>query len=110
MSVEALLPRSGRSVEEAINGLLASLMENGVVDAVLVPMELPSGQNVTQALIRDRSKLQSAVPVSPVMPVNSATVVSNLTVDQGKGKARGGAPLLRGTRSGGAGQAEAGEP
>ncbi len=86
MSVEALLPRSGRSVEEAINGLLASLMENGVVDAVLVPMELPSGQNVTQALIRDRSKLQSAVPVSPVMPVNSATVVSNLTVDQGKGK------------------------
>ncbi|MGI5835717.1 MAG: Coenzyme F420 hydrogenase/dehydrogenase, beta subunit C-terminal domain [Chloroflexota bacterium] len=86
MSVEALLPRSGRSIEETINSLLMALMENGVVDAVLVPMEVPSGQNVTQALIRDKEKLAKAVPVSPVMPVNSATVVSNLTVEEVPGR------------------------
>ena len=86
MSVEALLPRSGRSVLETMNGFLAALMENGVVDALLVPTEVPSGKNVTQALVRDKAKLAAAVPVSPVMPVNSATLVSNLTVDQGTGK------------------------
>ena len=86
MSVEALLPRAGRGIEETINSLLAALMETGVVDAILVPMEVPSGQNVTQALIKDKSKLVKAVPVSPVMPVNSATVVSNLTVEDVPGR------------------------
>lgn len=86
MKREALLPGSGRGLLETINGFLAALLENGVVDTLLVPMEDPTGRNVTQVLVRDGARLAAAVPVSPVMPVNSATVVSNLTVDQGKGR------------------------
>ncbi len=84
MTTEALLPRSGRSVLGTVDGFLAALLETGVVDALVVPVEEPSRRNVTQALVRDRSRLDAAVPVSPVMPVNSATLVSNLTVDRGK--------------------------
>jgi formate dehydrogenase subunit beta len=86
MSVKATLPRSGTGLVDTINRFLASLLENGVVDALLVPVELPSGRNVIQSLVRDPAKLERAVPVSPVMPVNSATVVSNLTIDQGTGR------------------------
>ncbi|MHB8990754.1 MAG: hypothetical protein ACYC66_03805 [Chloroflexota bacterium] len=85
MSVEAVLPRSGHGLLDTINGLLASLLETGVVDSLLVPMEVPSGRNVTQALVKDPARLEAAMPIAPVMPVNSATVVSNLTVDQGTG-------------------------
>ena len=86
MSVEALLPRSREGLLATINRFLASLLENGVVDALLVPVELPSGRNVAQSLVRAPDRLERAVPVSPVMPVNSATVVSNLTIDQGTGR------------------------
>src|SRR5512133_2743128 len=86
MSIEALLPRSGRTVLESINGLLASLFDAGVVDAILVPMEMPGSRGVAQALVKDRAELSAAIPVAPVMPVNSATLVSNLTADQGGGK------------------------
>lgn len=86
MSIEALLPRSGRGLLETINGFLSSLLESGAVDALLVPVEMTSGRGIAPALVRDPSKLARAVPVSPVMPVNSATLVSNLTVDRGTGR------------------------
>ncbi len=86
MSVEALLPRSGRGLLETINALMAALLESGAVDALLVPMEMPSGRSIAPALVRDPGRLGRAVPVSPVMPVNSATLVSNLTVDRGTGR------------------------
>ena len=86
MMTEAILPRKGRGLLDTINGLLASLLETGTVDALLVPMEVPSGRNVTQALVREGARVDAAVPVSPVMPVNSATIVSNLTTDEGAGR------------------------
>lgn len=81
-----MLPRSKDGLMDTIVGFLASLLEAGVVDALLVPVEVPSGRGVAQTLIRDRSRLEGAVPISPVMPVNSATIVSNLTAEQREGK------------------------
>ena len=81
--MEGLLPRSNHGILDTINGLLGRLLEDGLVDALLVPMEVPRGGNVAQALVRDPARLAAAVPVSPVMPVNSATIVSNLTLDRG---------------------------
>jgi formate dehydrogenase subunit beta len=66
-------------VVTALREFLPRLLEAGVVDAVLVPVELPSGDSVVQTLIKDPDKLSKANPLAPVMMVNSANLVSNLT-------------------------------
>jgi formate dehydrogenase subunit beta len=66
--------------EEAIIGFLKSLLEKGIVEAMLIPKTLPSQDGFVQTLIRDPEKLNGACVLSPTMPVQSARVVSNLSV------------------------------
>jgi len=66
--------------EEAIIGFLKSLLEKGMVEALLIPKILPSGDGFAQTLIRDPEKVNGVGVLSPTMPVQSARVVSNLTV------------------------------
>lgn len=75
----ALKVNEGRT-EESILGLLKSLIEKGVVDQILIPRRLPSGEGVAQTLIRDLKLMDGVNPLSPTMPVQSARVVSNLSV------------------------------
>lgn len=79
MSVQAILEVKDGDVLAALRGFVRQLLEMGIVDALLVPLELPSGDAIVQTLVKDASKLQSANPLAPVMMVNSANVVSNLT-------------------------------
>jgi len=79
MSVKAVLEVKEGDVLGALRGFLGRLLENKIVDALLVPVELPSGDAVFQTLIKDPEKLAAANPLAPVMMVNSATLVSNLT-------------------------------
>ena len=66
--------------EEALVGFLKSLLEKGVVEAMVIPKTLPSQDGFVQTLIRDPEKLNGACVLSPTMPVQSARVVSNLSV------------------------------
>jgi formate dehydrogenase subunit beta len=66
--------------EEAINSFLKSLLEKGVVEAMVIPKALPSQDGFVQTLIRDPEKLNGVCVLSPTMPVQSARVISNLTV------------------------------
>jgi formate dehydrogenase subunit beta len=66
--------------EEAIIGFLKALIEKGVVEDMIVPKALPSGEGFVQTLIRDTHMLGGVCALSPTMPVQSARVVSNLTV------------------------------
>ena len=66
--------------EEAVMGFLKSLLEKGVVEAMVIPKMLPSQDGFVQTLIRDPEKLNGACVLSPTMPVQSARVVSNLSV------------------------------
>ena len=66
--------------EEAIIGFLKSLIEKGVVEDIIVPKALPSGEGVVQTLIRDAHMLGGGCALSPTMPVQSARVVSNLSI------------------------------
>jgi len=75
----AIKVKEGKT-EEAIMGFLKILMEKGVVEDVIVPRALPSGEGFVQTLIRDSGMLDGACALSPTMPVQSARVVSNLTV------------------------------
>jgi formate dehydrogenase (coenzyme F420) beta subunit len=66
--------------EEAIIGFLKSLIEKGLVEDIIIPKALPSGEGVVQTLIRDAHMLGGGCALSPTMPVQSARVVSNLSI------------------------------
>jgi len=75
-----------------LRSFLQRLLEKGIVDALLVPLEAPSGDTVVPALVKEPARLEKANPLAPVMPVNAARLVSSLTI--GKPREKIGA-LLR---------------
>lgn len=64
---------------ETLRQFLRELLEKGLIDALLVPVELPSGDNVVQTLVTNADRLKVANPLAPVLPVNSARIVSAMT-------------------------------
>jgi formate dehydrogenase subunit beta len=64
---------------ETMTNFLRGLLEKGIVDALLVPQRTPTGDNVVQTLFTDPAKLDGIDPIAPVLPVNSAKLVSDLT-------------------------------
>jgi formate dehydrogenase subunit beta len=66
--------------DEAIIGFLKSLLKEEVVEAILIPKPLPSQDGFAQTLIRDPEKLNGVCVLSPTMAVQSARVISNLSV------------------------------
>ena len=75
----------GGSRQGAIRGLLGSLLDKGLVDAWLVPMALPGGA-VAPSLVTERAALERAEPLAPVLPINAARAVSQLTMTAHKEK------------------------
>jgi len=67
------------SITGAMRQLLRQLLEKKLVDAVLVPLELPSGENVVQSLVTQPEALGAANPLAPVLPVNTANIISKMT-------------------------------
>jgi formate dehydrogenase subunit beta len=67
------------STLKTIQGLLVQLLEEGVVDALLVPMTLPAGQ-VAPMLVTDPAALVGADPLAPVLPINAARAAAQLTM------------------------------
>lgn len=66
-------------LQKNITEILKNMLSKNCVDAVLVPKKLPFGNQVVQSLISDEKQLEDAQPISPVMPVNSGTILSNMT-------------------------------
>jgi len=56
--------------DEAIIDFLKSLIEKGVVEDLIIPKALPSGDGVVQTLIRDPHMLGGGCALSPTMPFN----------------------------------------
>ncbi|MFQ5834516.1 MAG: Coenzyme F420 hydrogenase/dehydrogenase, beta subunit C-terminal domain [bacterium] len=80
MSKNACLEvKDGKSLEN-LKDFLKALLEKNLVDALLIPQEVPSGENVFQTLVTDTDHLEEANALAPVMPVNSAKLVAHLTV------------------------------
>jgi len=73
------LPVKDKDVKGSINGFLRDILEKGLVHALLVPQEVPSGDNVVQTLVRDPETLNRANPLSPVMGVHSSRIISRMT-------------------------------
>ena len=54
------------------------MLKKELVDAILIPTHL-SGKGIMQTLISDHNMLDSIDPFAPIVPVNSAKLVSDLT-------------------------------
>jgi hypothetical protein len=65
----------------AIQELLRSMLEQGLVSAVMAPQEIPSHKTVVQTLVRDPAKLDSVNPLAPVFGVTSARIVAKMCID-----------------------------
>ena len=64
---------------QTIQALLRRLLEQGAVDALLVPMRLSAG-TVAPMVVRDADALAQANPLAPVLPINAARAASQLTM------------------------------
>ena len=62
-----------------ITQFLGTLLDKNCVDAVLVPMKQPAGEGVVQSLVSHKDMLKNARPMAFVMPVNSGTIISDMT-------------------------------
>ncbi|MCL0070355.1 4Fe-4S binding protein [Dehalococcoidia bacterium] len=79
MPQSAVLKVKDGNLPDTIKDFLKGLLEKNLVEALLVPVELPSGNNVILTLVTEVEKLEDARPLAPVMPVNAAKIVSTLT-------------------------------
>ena len=82
----ALLPAEGGAQKGIIN-FAKQALKQGVFDAVLIPSRVPAGDSFAYFLIRNEAVLEGASPLSPIMPVQGARVISSIT-RLGKGQKR----------------------
>lgn len=83
--MRAILPIDDGDAPAAVRGLLKRLLEKGAADAVLAPLETPAG-SVTPALVTEPELLDHAVPLAPVMGLNSARLAGLVSVRQPRGR------------------------
>lgn len=76
--MNTVLTVENNDVLEALRGFLRRMIESGVVEALLVPLETGDG-TVLPALVTDPARLETANPLLPVMPINNARAVSAIT-------------------------------
>ncbi len=65
--------------ESTLRELFATLLEQNICHALMLPVQLPAGGGVAPALVRDRDRLVDARPLAPVLPVSEATTAARLT-------------------------------
>lgn len=72
-----ILPVENNDALAALRDFLKRLMNSGIIEALLVPLE--HGGGVMPALVTDPALLDSANPLIPLMPINNARAVSAIT-------------------------------
>jgi len=79
MKKEVVIEVKGAKEKEAINSFLGGLLEKNLVSALLVPREVPSKDIVVQSLMTNSNGLKEVNVISPVLPVSSARIISEMT-------------------------------
>ena len=82
----AIFPAEGGTGKGILDFIKQALVQ-GCFDAVLIPARVPVGDSFAYLLIQDESLLKDDFPLPPIMPVQGAKVISNIT-KRGKGKKR----------------------
>jgi len=80
MSKGGILEVKNNDPIETLGLFFRDLLEKEVVEALLIPKKLPSGDGYCQTLIRDPEMLVDVNPLAPTLPVQSARIISHLTI------------------------------
>jgi len=80
MSKGAVLEVKNKDPVETLRVFFRDLLEKEVVDVLLVPKKLPSGDGYCQTLVRDPGMLGDVNALAPTLPVQSARLISHLTL------------------------------
>ncbi len=78
ISKGAIVP-VGNSIREAIIHFLMEALDKNCFNAVLIPVRVPAGDSYSWILTQDKSIIENANPIAPVMPVQGAKALSSLT-------------------------------
>ena len=78
MTKGAIIPRTGKT-EHAILDILKKAWEQHCFDALLIPLEIPSGDSYAYVFLQDSSLLEKASPLPPIISVQGGKVLSSLT-------------------------------
>jgi formate dehydrogenase (coenzyme F420) beta subunit len=73
-----MIPIDNGDVLTGVRKFLGQLLENGIVDALFLPLEVDGGA-ILPSLVTDPQRLEQANPLAPVMPINAARAVGALT-------------------------------
>lgn len=79
MAMSVTLPIEDGRIRQTINTFLQDLFSKKVVEAILVPVAHPSGNNIVKSLVTNPEHLEQADVFAPVIPVISARIVSEMT-------------------------------
>jgi formate dehydrogenase subunit beta len=79
MSATYILSVEKRDVQSALRKFLGSILRQGGIGSMLVPMHLAANDSVKPVLVSDPGLMESADPVAPAFPINGAKIVSSLT-------------------------------
>ncbi|HDQ73946.1 MAG TPA: formate dehydrogenase [Chloroflexi bacterium] len=79
------IPVENNDTLAAVRGFLKQMLEADVVDALLVPLETPSG-TITPALVSDPDMLDAADPLAPMMGLNAARLAGRVSVREPRGR------------------------
>lgn len=74
-----LIDLGGKDFNAGIEAFLTGLLESDLVGSLLVPKKTTGGDNYVHALIKNPAMLADTDVNAPVMPVQAARIISNLT-------------------------------
>jgi formate dehydrogenase subunit beta len=78
MTAYGTLPIGEKTALDALRGLLAGLLEQGIVAGVLAPLENHDGFSVHPGLVTDPAHIDVVNPFKAVLPINSARMATLL--------------------------------
>ncbi|MCD4796313.1 MAG: hypothetical protein K8R49_03970, partial [Candidatus Cloacimonetes bacterium] len=76
---------TSEKVRKEIMQFFKNAMESELIDAVMMPMQVPSKDSYAWILIKDIDHLEDMNPIAPIMPINAANALKRYT-RKGKGK------------------------
>lgn len=79
MAKSVTIPIKDGEIRKTINTFLQDLLGKKIVEAILVPLVHPAGNNVVQSLVTDPEYLEQADVLAPVLPVMSARILQAMT-------------------------------
>jgi formate dehydrogenase subunit beta len=78
MPIQTILNVKDGDTLGAVREFLKVLLTERVVDSLLVPLEVPSPDQVSPIIVREPQELDSANPLAPVMRINAAAVLARV--------------------------------